>query len=263
MPEDSGRDSGPEKNASLRPLHPVAGKLLHLGDHGKMGADRILHEVRSYWNGLRDGRAVPCRADVDPRGMRRALDHAFILERIAPGAARIRLAGRHLVDLMGMEVRGMPICALLSTTSRGRFSDVLESTFKAPQIAEMTLCSQAAYGRPELQGKMLLLPLRSDLGDVTRALGCIVAEGTLGIAPRRFDMTADAVFPVIRGAQVLDPSPSANGLTGRPQDAKLPAATRSNPAASAPLTEPGPEERRARFRVISNEPQTWSPPHRM
>ncbi len=34
------------------------------------------------------------------------------------GAGRLRLAGRHLIDLMGMEVRGMPVCAFLNTSSR-------------------------------------------------------------------------------------------------------------------------------------------------
>ena len=158
--------------------------VIRLSDHGVAQGDSALREMRRYWNLLRGGRAVPARSDVDPRGFSRAIDNAFILERIAPGAARIRLAGRHLIDLMGMEVRGMPICAFLNPSSRGRLSDVLESVFKAPQIAELRLASPAGYARPALTGQMLLMPLRSDLGDVTRALGCLVSEGETGVAPR-------------------------------------------------------------------------------
>ena len=63
-------------------------------------------------------RAVPMRSDVDPRGIERSLEHAFILERIAPQMARFRLAGMHLTDLMGMEVRGMPTTALFAPAAR-------------------------------------------------------------------------------------------------------------------------------------------------
>lgn len=208
---------------------------------------RILADLRAYWEGLRKGRAVPDRADVEPKGIRRALDYAFILERIAPGAARFRLAGRHLVDLMGMEVRGMPVCSLLNPASRGRLSDVLETVFKGPQIAEVSLRSEVGYGRPLLTGRMLFLPLKSDLGDVTRALGCLVTEGQIGRGPRRFDLTRDAVFPVIEGAQPLTPNPG-----GFQDDA----APWRPPALARPLTRPvredeTPEERRARFRIVT------------
>ena len=217
-----------------------ADRVVQLADFDPVQPARIIADLRDYWQSLRKGRAIPARADVEPRGMRRALDHAFVLERIAPGAARFRVAGRHLIDLMGMEVRGMPLCAVLNPSSRGRLSDVLETVFRGPQIAELTLESPAGYGRPLLAGRMLLLPLRSDLGDVTRALGCLASEGDIGINPRRFDLTGDKVFPVIEGAKVLEPSPSASGF------AEPPAPWRP----AEPYTPPSPESRRARFRVI-------------
>src|SRR5690606_32280451 len=79
---------------------PDGAQLLRLTDYGGIGMARILTDLRDYWQSLRRGRAVPARADVEPHGISRALDHAFVLERIAPGAARFRLAGRHLIDLM-------------------------------------------------------------------------------------------------------------------------------------------------------------------
>jgi len=131
--------------------------------------------------------------------------------------------------------------------SRGRISDVLETVFQGPQIAEITLNSAPAYGRPGLDGKMLLLPLRSDLGDVTRALGCLVTEGTTGLAPRRFDLISDRADPVIEGARVLVPSPSPQGFAEPPVP--------WNPAAPRHTIrdDETPEERRARFRLISDD----------
>lgn len=245
MMQDQGDDiPGTEDEVSRRARGK--GKLLRLADYEPVQAERILGELRGYWEGLRQGRAIPSRGDVEPRGIRRALDYAFILERIAPGAARFRLAGRHLIDLMGMEVRGMPICAFLNTSSRGRLSDVLESVFRGPQIAELVLDSPATYGRPAMSGRMLLLPLRSDLGDVTRALGCMICEGEVGESPRRFDLVSDEEFPVIPGAKVLEPSPSRAGFEEPPAPWKSSSRAEPTPA-PAPDT---PEERRARFRLI-------------
>ncbi|MDO5658366.1 MAG: PAS domain-containing protein [Paracoccus sp. (in: a-proteobacteria)] len=209
----------------------------------------ICAELRACWDGLRKGRAVPERAEIDPRLLRGLLDHAFILERIAPGAARFRLAGRHLVDVMGMEVRGMPLCSVLNPSSRGRLSDVLETVFKAPQIAEFRLEAQGGFGRPPLAGHMVLLPLRSDLGDVTRALGALAVKGDIGRAPRRFDIARDVVFPIVAGGSTLAPSPS--GFAEMPEPWRAPVLSQPR----KPLPEDAtPEERRARFRVVGDAP---------
>ncbi|ODT57945.1 MAG: PAS domain-containing protein [Paracoccus sp. SCN 68-21] len=248
----SDREDGSEIKPGQSP-QDGPGRVVRLQDYDTCQPDRVLREMREYWNSIRKGRAIPARSDVDPRGIARTLDYAFILERIAPGAGRLRLAGRHLIDLMGMEVRGMPICAFLNTTSRGRFSDVLESVFKAPQIARLTLHGRSDYARPQLAGQMLLLPLRSDLGDVTRALGCFVAEGDTGIPPRRFDLVDDEVIPIIDGGTTLAPSPSTIGFAegmadfakrNEPRTPTPPPPLRGFPQAETP------EERRALFRVI-------------
>ena len=61
---------------------------------------------------------MPLRSEIDPRGLKGALEYCFVLERIAPGLARLRVAGSHLGDLMGMEVRGMPITAFYDENGR-------------------------------------------------------------------------------------------------------------------------------------------------
>ena len=243
-------------------------KLVNLADYDPNKPTRILAEMRDYWQSLRRGKAIPLRSDIDPRGISRGLDFAFVLERMAPGSARFRLAGRHLVELMGMEVRGMPLCAVMNPSSRGRLSDVLEAVFRAPQLAELDLKSEAEYGRPALIGRMLLLPLKSDLGDVTRVLGCLISEGSVGVSPRRFDLVRDQMLPIIEGGRTIEPSPSYGTY---PSLQENPAhRTRNHPAfgtdavkmpaprnSDEPLPD-SPEERRASFKIIASEPEDGS-----
>lgn len=203
-PEDQKAETGSLKG----------GRLIRLTDHDPGRPGRVIAALRRHWEVLRGPRPVPDRADVTASGLDAALDYAFILERISPGTARLRLAGRHLIDLMGMEVRGMPISALLNPGHRGRMSDVLESVFQAPQIAELYLFSQQTEFSPALPARMLLLPLKSDLGDITRILGCLIAEGQVGITPRRFDLVKESLAPVIEGAAILEPGSEAGRSEG-------------------------------------------------
>ena len=235
----------------------AGGRLTHLSDHGPARALHVMRHLRDYWQGIRRGRPVPSRMDVDPAGIGPALDYAFLLERIGPGAARFRLSGQHLIDLTGREMRGLPICAVLNPSSRGRFSDVLESVFSGPQMAEFMLESPAEYGRPQLEARMLILPLRSDLDDVTRALGCLIAEGQQGAAPRRFDLRQDRVHPLFAGGAVIRPSPSAQAPAPQHEFAEAMAGFQhrsdSGPAPMPPATG-DPATRRAMFRVVTGNP---------
>ncbi|MEL6207154.1 MAG: PAS domain-containing protein, partial [Pseudomonadota bacterium] len=94
----------------------------------------VLAELEDYWHSLRGNRIVPARSEVDPRRIENALEYAFIVERIAPGMARFRLAGMHLNDLMGMEVRGMPLTAFFDPDARKRVSAAMERVFDDPAI---------------------------------------------------------------------------------------------------------------------------------
>ena len=72
--------------------------------------------------------------------------------------------------------------------ARDPIRDVLSTVFEGPAKALVDIVSPKELGRPKLTGKLLLLPLRSDLGDVSRAIGCVQFEGNIGRTPRRFDM---------------------------------------------------------------------------
>jgi hypothetical protein len=162
--------------------------IFEMNDYREDTGFSAISQVESYWEALRGPRPVPKRSDIDPRGIESALEYTFILERITIGVARIRIAGRHLSDLMGMEVRGMPITSFLIPTHRTQMSDILEDVFQRPSACEIYLTAEIGLGQPGMDARMLLLPLQSDLGDNSRALGCLVSRGEMGTRPRRFDI---------------------------------------------------------------------------
>jgi hypothetical protein len=142
--------------------------------------------LRGYWEALRDGDALPTRAALDPRGFADLLECTLLVERIAPGMARIRLAGMGLCDLMGMDLRGMPLSALILPESRDPLRTQLEQVFAGPRIATFAMEAARGIGRPALSAQLLLLPLAGHDGTIDRALGCLVTEGKVGRVPRRF-----------------------------------------------------------------------------
>lgn len=154
-----------------------------------------LAQVEAYWTALcRDGR-LPARARIDPRGIEAALEHAFIAERIAPGAMRLRVGGTHLSDLLGMEVRGMPFSALFLPAARQALSALVAALFDRPALCRLRLHGPAGTGQPALQAHALLLPLHGEGGAVNRALGCLIGEGPIGRRPRRFAITGHEILP--------------------------------------------------------------------
>ncbi|WP_297772042.1 PAS domain-containing protein [uncultured Roseovarius sp.] len=177
------------------------------------GAEADLRAFRSHWASMRLGESVPRRSDIDPRRIGPLLSNAFIAERIAPGVTRLRIAGMHLNDLMGMEVRGMPLSSFIAPAARQRFADALVDLFDRPATLELDLCGKTGFGRPPLAGRLVLLPLRSDLGDVSRALGCLVTQGEIGRTMRRFDIGAIRMAPLTTTPQQMRLTSLTGGAT--------------------------------------------------
>lgn len=188
----------------------TAGNILPITQARKVMQFNAIQEVRAYWEGLRSGRLVPLRSDVDPRGIENALEYAFIIERVAPSIARFRLAGMHLTDLMGMEVRGMPLTSFIAPQARQDMANTIEAVFQGPAIAEIQMTAEYSMGKPSLTARMIILPLKSDLGDVSRAIGCLVSDGDIGRTPRRFDQLDIQMSEITAGlpVQSLKPAPS-------------------------------------------------------
>jgi len=173
--------------------------VVAMSDYQSETGYAAISQVESYWEAVRGARLLPKRSDIDPRGIEQALENAFILERVTVGIARLRIAGNHLNQVMGMEVRGMPLTSFFTPAARAIVAEQLEVVFQTPAICSFSLTSAAAAGRPALEARMILLPLKSDLGDVSRVLGCMVAKGDIGTAPRRFDVVKKNVLQIAAG----------------------------------------------------------------
>ncbi|WP_282118427.1 PAS domain-containing protein [Ruegeria atlantica] len=174
-----------------------------------------IRQAEAYWTALLTGDGVPMRSQIDPRGLENILEYTFVLERIAPGLTRFRLAGRHLNQLAGMEVRGMPLTFFFEPDARDQIKTVSEQVFAQPTIANLTLDSSGRLGRVQLQARMLLLPLKSDLSDVSRILGVLVSDGAISATPRRFKISETNLRPV---SLVQLPKPSQTVETGLSED---------------------------------------------
>ena len=178
---------------------PASDKIIPLERFRSGKSLSPIRQAEAYWHALRDGATVPRRSQIDPRGLENILNYTFVVERIAPGIARFRLAGHHLNELAGMEVRGMPLTCFFTPAARGQISAVLEHTFDAPSVAELTLKSAARRGAAPLEARMILLPLQSEHGVVDRALGVLIGDGPVGNTPHRFEIGTTSLLPVTGG----------------------------------------------------------------
>lgn len=160
-------------------------------------SDPVLRDLMAYWEQLRAGREVPYRSEIDPRRFESALEHMFILEHLGEGNIRIRLAGMYLCEMMGMELRGMSLRALMRLEDRAPLDSALAQVLSAPAVAHLDLEAHTPSGRRRA-ASMLLLPLRSDFGDISRILGCLRIDGAASEdgSPLRFSIGSAQIRPI-------------------------------------------------------------------
>lgn len=156
---------------------------------GDPNAIPCLNHLRGYYEGLRLGGALPHREQIDPSALGGILENTFLVERIAPGMGRFRLAGMAVQDVLGMEARNMPLSILFEPVARAQLARVLEQVFTGPTMLDLTVEAERAIGRPHLAGRMILLPLRDAKGAFHQIIGGFALSGTTGRAPRRFGIT--------------------------------------------------------------------------
>jgi hypothetical protein len=156
--------------------------------------DVMLSSLRSYWERLRAGRVAPYRAEIDPRQFESALENMFIVERLAPETMRIRLAGMRVCEMMGMEVRGMHPNLFIAEADRVRFDRLLNVVMSEPAVVELKLDAPMRSG--VYRASMLLMPLRSDFGEINRVLGCTSGDGEIFHPPLAFAIRDLAVTPI-------------------------------------------------------------------
>lgn len=137
----------------------------------------VLAALETYWRGLRAAGGVPRRVDVDPSCIDGALPYTFIAESVAPTVARIRVAGRTINDMSGMDVRGMPLSALFGASARPALAQAIGALLDGPALVDMPIQLPRTLLRRAQNGRLLMMPLLDDQGQVSRILGAIVMDG--------------------------------------------------------------------------------------
>lgn len=154
----------------------------------------MLSTLKAYWERLRAGRIAPYRAEIDPRQFESALENMFIIEKLSADNMRIRLAGMKICEMMGMEVRGMQPTFLICDEDRIRYERLLNVVMLEPSVVELKLSADSRGGR--YRATMLLMPLRSDFGEINRVLGCISGQGEMFAPPLAFRIDEVSVTPI-------------------------------------------------------------------
>ena len=132
----------------------------------------MIHTLLSHWESLRINGELPLRADIDPRQIPDVLDRLFIFERLNSQDVRVRIAGLTICEMMGMEVRGQSPMSFFRESTRAQFATVVADVLDQSMIARLQLDTIDKTDH-EARATMILLPLRSDFGDVNRVIGCI------------------------------------------------------------------------------------------
>ena len=213
--------------------------------------DVMLSSLRTYWERLRAGRIAPYRAEIDPRQFESALENTFIVEKIAPDTMRVRLAGTKICEMMGMEVRGMEPTALIEAADRVRFERLLNVVMNEPAVIELKLAAPNRAG--VYRASMLLMPLRSDFGEINRVIGCTSGEGDLFAAPLAFSIEDVAVTPV-EPSQSIEPRQAMPGFAeAQSEFGPAPAAPKLRTIEGNPNASAKPRDGARRFRVIDGK----------
>lgn len=168
------------------------------------GRSPLLDGAQRYWEGLRKGGTLPRRTALDPSDMTPFLSHAMVLDRVRPGTIRVRLGGRVMQQLMGMDVRGLPVRAFFDLADRDRVVQMIEQVFATPATLELDLISEADSGM--VTARILVLPLLDEAGQVSKALCVTVTDKVVTDPPRRFSLTNGTLVPLSRVRGSAEPA---------------------------------------------------------
>ena len=172
-----------------------------MSDHGFIAGKTALHaalghsavsQVCAYWASLRAEGRLPRRSAINPGAFGAALPYVFLTELVTPRVARLRICGHRVEDLMGMDMRGMPLSALFAGKATTAITEAIEQTGLGARVM-LSLESVGDVPQHSLRATLALLPLTDDTGQITRILGVFDLQGEIGRTPRRFTLAEPVV----------------------------------------------------------------------
>jgi hypothetical protein len=179
----------------------------------------------AYWNEVRADRLAPQRFEIDPSKISAILPYTFILERIDAETYRYRLAGTHVCEIFGSELRGTnflggwpvidrpPLLRLFSVLTRQGAAAVIS-------MKVATLCEQT------VECEVLLLPLRHTRDTIDRILGSFApleAPGWLGdkpVASKHF-VANELIWPAQDPRPQISPVPAEEPAASHGRNARI------------------------------------------
>lgn len=157
----------------------------------------VVADVTRHWSSLRAANQAPNRNQIDASAIAHALPHVFLAELVTPRVAKLRICGQHVEDLLGMDMRGMPLTALFQGKAREEIAEALEQVARGARVT-LSLEGETGFGMPKLTAVLALLPLTDAAGQITRVLGVLEYAGEKGRTPRRFTLAQplEAAAPI-------------------------------------------------------------------
>lgn len=148
---------------------------------------QVVADVTRHWSSLRAANQVPNRNQIDVSVISHALPFVFLAELVTPRVAKLRICGQHIEDLLGLDMRGMPLTALFQGKAREEIAEALEQVTRGARVA-LSLEGETGFGMPKLTAVLALLPLTDAGSQITRVLGVLEYAGDKGRTPRRFTL---------------------------------------------------------------------------
>lgn len=145
----------------------------------------LISRVTDYWASLPRHGGAPQRSSVQAADLSDALPHIFLAQIVTTRIARFRIVGHQIEDLMGMEMRGMPLTALFSGTARDEIQSAISHVRRGARVM-LSLEAETGFGMPKLDAVLALMPLSDSSGTITHLMGVLERSGTSGPRPRRF-----------------------------------------------------------------------------
>ncbi|MCC5991205.1 MAG: PAS domain-containing protein [Rhodobacteraceae bacterium] len=164
----------------------------------------LISQVTDYWASLPRHGGAPQRSSVQAADLTDALPHIFLAQIVTTRIARFRIVGHQIEDLMGMEMRGMPLTALFTGDARSEIQSAVTHVRRGARVM-LSLDAETGFGMPKLDAVLALLPLTDSSGTITHLMGVLERSGTSGRRPRRFAL-----------AQPCEVSPAEQPQSGKP-----------------------------------------------
>ncbi len=136
----------------------------------------VTRELYAYWDALRQGRAAPERADIDPAAIRGTLADAFILEvqgsSVGLREFPVRLSGTRMGALFLRELKGSSLLDWWRSEDQATLRELLACVLD-DRAAMVAGARTAPQGHTPLDLELLLLPLRHHGKTHSRVLGSL------------------------------------------------------------------------------------------